>query len=326
VSDASSNEGPRPLSRGAAHALLQLTVLLWGATALLGKSLGLGARVLVFYRVLVVAGLMAGLVRARRLPFRVPRRTFFELVGAGTCVALHWIAFYATIKLAGIAVAVTCLSASTFFTALLEPLVFRRRVRAHELVVGALVVAGVAFLLRAFAERPTSGIALGLVSAFFSAAFGTWNGRLGEREPPEKVTLYELGTALVVTGLTFLVRPGFVAPWRVSARDAGLLLVLAVFCTTLPWLWSLRVLRTLRPFTVSLSISLEPVYSLFLAWLVFPNEERLGARFYLGALGLVALVAFHAWLKKRRPEGDEEVPAPPERGQTAEARPGPRET
>lgn len=292
---------PAPLSKGAAHALLQLTVMLWGATALLGKSIGLGARVLVFYRVLVVAVLMAGLVRAKNIPFWVPRRTFFELVGAGTCVALHWVAFYATIKIAGIAVAVTCLSASTFFTALLEPLVFARKIRPYELVVGALVVVGVAFLLHVEAERPSYGIALGLVSAFFSAAFGTWNGRLGKLEPPAKITLYELGTALVVVGLGFLVRPGFVAPWDVAPRDAALLLVLAVFCTTLPWLWSLRVLDTLRPFTVSLAISLEPVYSLFLAWLVFPHEERQGPRFYLGALALLALVAFHAWLKRREP-------------------------
>ena len=308
-----TDDGSRQLGKGAAHGLLQLTVLLWGATALLGKSLGVGARVLVFYRVLVVACIMAGLVRLRGLPFRVPRGTFYELVGAGTCVAFHWIAFYATVKLAGIAVAVTCLSATTFFTALLEPVVFRRKVRGEELVIGALVVVGVALLLRVEAERPSSGIVLGLVSAFFSAAFGTWNGRLGKLERAEKVTLYELGTALVVTGLTFFVRPGFVAPWDLAGRDVVLLLVLAVFCTTLPWLWSLRVLRTLRPFTVSLSVSLEPVYSLFLAYLVFPNEERLGPRFYLGAAALSALVCGHAWMKSRRGRagaGADEDPAP----------------
>jgi drug/metabolite transporter (DMT)-like permease len=78
-------------------------------------------------------------------------------------------------------------------------------------------------------------------------------------------------------------------------------LALAVFCTTLPWLWSLRVLRTLSPFTVSLSVSLEPVYSLVLAYLLFPTEERTGPRFYLGASLLGGLVLLHAWMKRREP-------------------------
>ena len=81
---------PAPLSTRAAHALLQLTVLLWGP-ALLGKSITVGARVLVFYRVLVVAVIMAVLMKRQNLGFSVSRRTFAELVGAGTCVALHWI-------------------------------------------------------------------------------------------------------------------------------------------------------------------------------------------------------------------------------------------
>lgn len=314
----SRNESPAPpaLSTRAAHALLQLTVLLWGLTALLGKSLGIGARVLVFYRVLIVAGIMAVLVKKRGLGFRVKWRTFAELVGAGVCVALHWVSFYATIKLSGIAVAVTCLSATTFFTALLEPWVFARRVRGHELVMGALVVVGVAVLLRVEAERPTSGIALGLFSAFFSAAFGTWNGRIGRVERAEKITFYELGTALVVTGLTFVVRGGFVPPWHLELHDIALLLVLAVLCTALPWLWSLRVLKTLSPFTVALSVSLEPVYSLALAYLVFPTEERLTARFYVGAAALGGLVVLHAWVKRREP-----LTRPPERPHPVE--PGP---
>jgi len=292
---------PAPLSTRAAHALLQLTVLLWGLTALLGKSISVGARVLVFYRVLVVAVIMAVLMKKQNLGFSVPRRTFAELVGAGTCVALHWITFYATIKLAGIVVAVTCLSATTFFTALLEPWVFARRIRVHELLLGGGTIMGVAVLLRVEAERPSAGIALGLVSAFFSAAFGTWNGRIGKAERGEKVTFYELSTALVVTGLTFFLKGGFVPPWQLKPIDIVLLLVLAVFCTTLPWLWSLRVLRTLSPFTVSLSVSLEPVYSLVLAYLLFPTEERTGPRFYLGASLLGGLVLLHAWMKRREP-------------------------
>jgi drug/metabolite transporter (DMT)-like permease len=292
----------------AAHVRLQATVLLWGMTALLGKSIGVGARVLVFYRVLIVAGVMLALLVKKRIPLAVPWRTRLELVATGALVAIHWMAFYGTIKLGGIAVAVTSLSTTTFFTALLEPLVFGRRVRPRELLVGALVVVAVAVLLGVELGSPRAAIALGLVSAFFSAAFGTWNGRLSKMMPAEKVTFYELSSALVVTGATFLVKGPFVPPWALSAADAARLAFLAVFCTALPWLWSLRVLRTLSPYTVALSIALEPVYSLALAALVFPSEERLGPRFYAGASLAFALVVLDAWGKRRRPEPTGDAP------------------
>ena len=109
-------------------------MLLWGTTAILGKSIHIAALPLVFYRVILVSALMAAVLVARRVPFGVPRARLVRLAAAGVLVALHWLLFYGTIKRAGVTVAVLCLSSITFFTALLEPLFFRRRVRRHELV------------------------------------------------------------------------------------------------------------------------------------------------------------------------------------------------
>ena len=216
-------------------------------------------------------------------------------------VALHWVLFYSTVKLAGVSLAVLCLSTISFFTALLEPFVFRRRVRWYELLLGALVVLGVVLLLRL--EHGLRGgskaLAMGIASAFFSAAFGTWNGSLVGRERAERVTLYELAAAGVACGVCFLAFGGFVAPWNVTLVDWGLLAILAVACTLLPWLWSLRVLETLSPYTVALSVSLEPVYSILFAFLLWPHEERLTPRFYVGGSVLIALVFVNGALKSR---------------------------
>lgn len=289
-----------PLSRPRAHALLHFTVLLWGTTAILGKSIQLSALPLVFYRVTIVTLLMAAILVRRRVPFAVPWKRAAELGGAGILVALHWVLFYAAVKLAGVSIAVLCLSAVTFFTALLEPLVFRRPVKWHELVLGALVVVGVVLLLRLESHGTTAGYAMGIASAFFSAAFGTWNGSLVMRERAERVTLYELAAAGLACGVCFVVFGGFVAPWNVSLRDWGLLAFLAVACTLLPWLWSLRILKTLSPYTVAISVSLEPVYSILFAFFLWPSEERLTVRFYVGAGLLIALVLFNGALKGLR--------------------------
>lgn len=288
-----------PLSRPRAHALLHFTILLWGTTAILGKSIQIAALPLVFYRVAIVTVLMAAVLARRRVPFAVSWRRAAELGGAGVLVALHWVLFYAAVKLAGVAIAVLCLSTVTFFTALLEPLFFSRPVKRHELVLGALVVVGVVVLLRLEVHGSRTGVAMGLASAFFSAAFGTWNGSLILRERAERVTFYELGAASIACGLAFVVLGGFVAPWDVTGHDWTLLGFLAVFCTLLPWLWSLRILRTLSPYTVAISISLEPVYSILFAFLLWPSEERLTLRFYVGGGLLIALVVLNGALKGR---------------------------
>jgi drug/metabolite transporter (DMT)-like permease len=221
----------------------------------------------------------------------------FALVGG--LVALHWLLFYGCIKYAGVAVAVLYLSTITLFTALFEPLVFRRAFSPIEVLVGLFVVAGVSLLVKVEAGADSWGLALGLGSALFSAAFGVLNGQLARETRAEVMTFYELSSALGVTTLFFLVRPGdFVAPTALSGRDAGLLVVLAVGCTVLPWLWSLRVLKTLSPYSLALAVNLEPVYAMVLAYVLFPGSEQLTWRFYGGAAVLVGLVAANTWLKR----------------------------
>ena len=187
----------------------------------------------------------------------------------------------------------------TFFTALLEPWAFRRSVIGHELAIGIAAVVGVALLVRYEAQSDVLGLALGLGSSLFAAAFGTVNGRFAQEDVPEQVTFYELLAATAVTSVALLFFPSqWVAPWQLSLRDGLSLLALSFFCTVLPWLWSLKVLRRLSPYTVSLAVSLEPVYSLVLAYFLFPGSEQLSVRFYWGAGSLVGLVLLNAYLKR----------------------------
>jgi len=291
-----------PLRPGPAHALLHFTVFIWGFTAILGRSISISAVPLVWYRLLFVLPVMAGLLLWNRTGFRAEARLVRAWLGIGVLVALHWLMFYGCIKYSGVAVAVLCLSSSTFFTALLEPLVFRRRVVATELVMGAAVVVGVALIVRLETHANALGLGLGLGSSLFSAAFGTLNGVYAKNEPPQRVTLYELTSAALVTTLFFAVWPAdFVAPFALSLKDFGLLLVLAVVCTVLPWQWSLRILKTLSPYTLALAVSLEPVYSMGLAYLLFPDSEQLNWRFYAGAAVLVLLVLANSRLKRVAP-------------------------
>jgi drug/metabolite transporter (DMT)-like permease len=281
-----------------AYALMHVTVFIWGFTAILGKSISIQALPLVWYRIWAVVLIMGGVLAVKGLGFRQAR--VWRLFGVGALVAFHWLLFYGCIKLAGVSVAVLCLSSLTFFTAIFEPIVFRRGLRLYELVLGGLVVVGVLLLLRFEANAAPLGWALGLGSALFSAAFGTFNGVLARTEGPERVTFFELLGAAVVTSLFFLVWPSsFVPPWDLSLNDGLLLALLVVVCTVLPWMWSLRVLKVLSPYTLAIAVALEPVYAMVLAVMLWPESERLSVRFYVGSAVLIALGPLNMLLRKR---------------------------
>lgn len=283
------------MTSGRAQLWLHVTVFIWGFTAILGKLISLNAMALVWYRQGLAAVMLALWLLVRRRPMRLPWRDARTLIGVGALVCLHWVCFYATIKLAGVAVAVVCLSACGFFVSLVEPLVFSRRFRWREAALGLLVIGGVVLLTGGAANAEPLGIAIGIASALFSAVFSTLNGRLVQRFEVGSMALWELGAATGWLTVGLLVVPSqFVAPALVSSEDWLWLALLSGVCTVAPWLVSLRVMRSLSPFTAALALNLEPVYSLLLAYLLFPHTERLTAPFYAGTAVLVAVVAGHA--------------------------------
>jgi drug/metabolite transporter (DMT)-like permease len=291
---------PSDLSRPAAHASLHVIVLLWGCTAILGRQISIEAVPLVWYRLLVTVAVLVVLVPARGMPMRIPLRAAVRYGLVGAIIGLHWLCFYGAIKQAGVATAVLSLSTVTFFTAIVEPLVFRRRVDPRELVIGGLVVVAAALLIQLELHADLLGLALGLGSAVFAGVFGVLNGKLARREPPERLMLYELTAALVVVTLCFVVAPDqLVTPWQLSAADAGWLVVLGVMCTVIPQVWSIHVLRTLSPFTMAVTVNLEPVYALILSAVLFPADASLSVRFYLGAALLFGLVIANGVRKSR---------------------------
>jgi drug/metabolite transporter (DMT)-like permease len=253
---------PPTMSPRGAYALLQLTVLVWGFTAIIGKQLTLNAFALTFYRQLITALVMFAWAGLRRERLAVSRADALRLVGVGGIISLHWVCFYGCIKLAGVAVGVLCIASVVLFTALIEPLVYRRGLRRAEILIGGLVLVGVWMLVRVGADAsPLAG--------------AVWLGGFVALFVPET----------------------FVAPADVSGVDWGWLVVLSVVCTALPWIWSLDVLTVLTPYTVSLSVTLEPVYSMIIAYFWFPDSERLGVSFYAGAATLLGLVVLNARLR-----------------------------
>jgi drug/metabolite transporter (DMT)-like permease len=281
------------------YALLHFTVFLFGFTGILGKLISLPAESLVWYRMAIaVLGILTYMIFGRN-GFRVSLRDLRNYFFVGFIIAMHWVYFYKSIKAGSVSVAVVCLSASTIFTAFLEPLFFRRRIRVHEVFIGVLITLALYFIFR-IEERFGLSMVYGLISAFLAAVFPVLNGILTKGGDSYKITFYELTGGWFFLGifLFFSGESGQIMV-NVSLMDWFYLVLLGIVCTTFTFVSSLKVMKKISPYTVVLAINLEPVYTIFLARLIFGEKEAMTMGFYFGTLIIIACIFLSAALSRR---------------------------
>ena len=281
---------------------IHFCVLLWGFTAIIGKLITLPALPLVWWRMLLVAGALLLVPRVRRGLKAMPARLRWSYAGIGALVGLHWLTFYAAIKLSNASVGATCIALGPVFLAFVEPWLARRAFDVRELLIGAAVIPGVAMVVGGVPADMRIGIVVGALSALFVALFGALNKRLVDASDPLTVTCLELGTGTVLlTALAPLLPhtgPAFVIP---GLHDALLLLLLSFGCTLAPFALALVALRHISAFGMQMATNLEPVYAIVLAIILLGEQRQLDAWFYIGVAVILGAVFIHPLIGKRVP-------------------------
>jgi drug/metabolite transporter (DMT)-like permease len=281
---------------------IHFCVVLWGFTAILGKLISMTALPMVWWRMLIVIVALALIPRTWRGLRAIPPRLMLAYAGIGVLVALHWLTFYGSIKLANASIGATCIALATPFTAFIEPKLVGRRFSLREFLLGIAVLPGVALVVGGVPGSMRLGIAVGALSALFVALFSSLNKRLVEHGDALAVTALELGAGtLLLTVLAPLMSVVFPAlggtPFALpDSRDALLLLALALVCTLLPFTLSLVALRHMSAFAAQLAVNLEPVYAIVLAALLLGEQHELTPMFYLGVGIILAAVFAHPLL------------------------------
>jgi len=229
----------------------------------------------------------------------MPLRLIAAYAGIGCLVALHWLTFYAAIKLANASVAATCMGVGPAFLALVEPWLTGRRFDARELALGVLVIPGVVLVAGGVPASMHLGLGVGILSALLVALFGALNKRLVEHADPLTVTGVELGAGtLLLTALApLLPHDGPLLPIP-QLHDLILLLILSIGCTLLPYTVALAALRKLSAFYVQLATNLEPIYAIALAIVLLGEQRELGLMFYLGVAIILLSVFAHPLLAR----------------------------
>lgn len=287
---------------------LHLIVLIWGFTAILGLLISLPSVELVFYRTLIASVGVAGLIYFNKESLVVPSSQIIKIMGVGILISLHWITFFWSARLSTASVCLAGMATTSLWTAFIEPLVNRTKVKWYEVVLGVIVISGLLVIFQ-FESGYWLGLSVALVSAFLAALFSVLNGRLSQRHTPYQITFYEMLAAclfalVMLPFYTEFAAEGSAIQWVWTGWDWLWLLVLGVICTVFPFSVTVELMKRLPVFSINLTMNLEPVYGILLAVFILGESEKMTPQFYLGTLIILVSVLIYPilnyWNKRRK--------------------------
>lgn len=278
---------------------LHLIVFIWGFTAVLGKLITIEALPLVWFRMLLAAFLILGYLYFKGIELRLGLRSILILLAAGVVIALHWVTFFMAIKVSNVSIALATMSTGALFTAILEPVWYGRKIIGYELLFGILVIFGL-YLIYSDNTEFGYGMLLALVSAILGAIFTLINGQLVKVHRPATISFYELASGMVFLTLVLVVRGDFSPSFfNLTPSDWIFIFILASVCTAYALIASVKVMRHVSPYTVMLTVNMEPIYGILLAFLIFGEGEKMNGLFYVGAAIILLTVIANGVLKNK---------------------------
>ena len=279
---------------------LHFIVFIWGFTAVLGALISLDALPLVWFRMLFAVGFILIYIYIKKIPFQISSKSFLKFVLAGFIIALHWFTFFKAIKVSNISITLACLSTGAFFTSLLEPILYGKKIVWYEVFFGLLVVFGLCIIFNVEGKY-VEGMIYALICAFLSALFAVINSQFVKTHNPVIISFYELAGGVVFFTAILLLTNSFTSNFfQLSAKDFKYLMILSSICTAYAIIASTSLMKHLSAYTVMLTINLEPIYGILLAVIIFQEKEKMSVEFYLGAIIILATVIINALIKSRK--------------------------
>jgi drug/metabolite transporter (DMT)-like permease len=276
---------------------LHLIVFIWGFTAILGALISISSEAIVWYRMLFAAVFLMFYLLYTKHSFRISIKDFFQLTFVGLLIAVHWVFFFKAIQVSNIAVTLSIFSLGAFFTSILEPLFYKRKVLWYEVFFGLIIIVGLALILQ-FEINYLEGIIYALAAVILGVLFTLINGKLIEKQEPAIISFYEFISGTCFISVYFLFENEFTLDFFIlTTKDWILILILSSICTSYAFTAAVKVMRKLSPYTVMLTTNLEPVYGIILAYFIIGGKEKMSSEFYIGAVIILITVVANGVIK-----------------------------
>ena len=251
-------------------------------SGLFGKIIPLAPSLTIFLRCLMAGLLLLAYLQLRNgleLPKKGDYRYF---VVSSLLLALHWVSYFQSIKLAGVALAMLSLFTYPIVTSILEPFFFKTRHSLFELLFSMLVLAGLAIIVPGFSlgNQSVQGVLFGLTSSVLYAIRNIMNRQHITRYSGTQIMCYQLFLSTL-----FLSPVLVIYSLEITALTWGNLALLALVTTAIAHTLFVQGLSSFTASTVSILSCLTPVYGIM--WAVWLTDEQLDNRTIWGGIIII---------------------------------------
>ena len=279
---------------------LHIMVLVLGLTGIFGKLISLSAIHLVWYRMLIASVSLILFLAYKKKLFTLNKKDFIKIMGVGILVTTHWLCFFEAIKVSTISIAVLCLATSSLFSALIEPIFFKRRILYYEVIMGIIVILCLAYIVGAETQY-ILGYFYGIMAALLGTLFTLFNAKYIQKLGATQITMVEMLTGVIIITVIMLAKNDYtVFNTLISIKDLIYLIVLGTICTALVFVWMTEIMKHITPYSLIMAINLEPIYSIILALLIFGENELMSLSFYIGSAVIITIVFLDGYIKNKQ--------------------------
>jgi drug/metabolite transporter (DMT)-like permease len=272
-------------------------VFIWGFSPILGRFIKVDVWPLIWYRIFFTVIGMFIYFKIIKQDLSISRKDLLKLGGIGMIILVHWLAFYGAIKVSNVSVTMVAFSTGTLFSSVIEPILYKRRMRLYEIFIG-LVIIGAIGLIFSIETKFWLGIVLGIFAAFTSSLFGVMNGIMIKTIDSARISFYELSIAIAGYTICLAASGSFSQEFFTLDQDSVIgLLLLSFVCTIFPFLASVNLAKYISPYTIVLTVNLETVYAIGWSILFFKENKEVKPTFYIGVFIILLAVFLNSYLK-----------------------------
>jgi len=220
------------------------------------------------------------------------RKHGIVLIGTSALMVGHWITYFYSLDYSSVAVALTALYTFPAITAILEPLIKRKRIPLLDLVLALITFAAIYYISPPLNSSGKLGlaVALGIASAFCFGLRNIWISEISNIYSSITIMVYQLIFS------TILLIPFFFTVSSSSDTSQWIALVaLGLITTASGHTLFVRGIARFQATTASLFMCLTPVYGICLA-IIFLNEVP-SFRVVIGGIVILGVVVFKATSK-----------------------------
>ena len=274
-------------------------VFIFGFTAILGSLISVNSYQIVWFRVLIAALTIIVVIKILKKSIQISLSQLLMLVFCGFLISLHWVFFFKAIKVSNVSVTLSILSLGAFITSFLEPFFYKKKIVKYEVVFGIIVAAGTIIVFKTQLHY-LEGIIYALIAILFSVFFTLINGKIINYLPSLTISFYELSSGFFIISFILLLTGDFSSELiKITQDDLLWLLILGTICTAYAFVISVDVMKHLSPYTIMISINMEPIYGMLLAYLLLGDNEKMSSLFYVGFFLIFFSVIMNGYLKLR---------------------------